>query len=109
MAKKKSFKADDIAEQFLSGTEETAPISTAETVREQRETSKTAPGDDAIQQQGRLFEVPMKPDYRYIETKSKRLNLLVQPSVFEKVKNTANKRGVSVNEFIHSLLEAVEA
>ncbi len=42
----------------------------------------------------------------YIEKRSKRLQLLVQPSLHAKVKARADKEGVSVNEFIHTLLEA---
>lgn len=41
----------------------------------------------------------------YIETKSRRLQLLVQPSLYEKLRAQATASAVSVNEFIHSLLE----
>lgn len=41
----------------------------------------------------------------YIETKSKRVNLLMQPSLLEKVKAAAAAEGVSVNEYIHRTLE----
>jgi hypothetical protein len=113
MAKKKSFK--NAAEQFLTETEEPAPISTTETttVDEQRpeKPARKKPATTPAQQdnaQGTLFEIPMKPDYRYVETKSKRLNLLVQPSIYAKIKAAAERRGESVNELIHSLLEAFE-
>lgn len=116
MAKKKSFRADDIAEQFLSSsTEETAPISATETTtadqQQQGKPAKRKPAKTPERQdnaQGTLFEIPMKPDYRYVETKSKRLNLLVQPSIYAKIKAAADQRGESVNELIHSLLEAFE-
>ncbi len=41
----------------------------------------------------------------YVETKSRRLQLLLQPSLYEKVKKQADLGGLSVNEFIHSTLE----
>ena len=41
----------------------------------------------------------------YVETKSRRLQLLLQPSLYEKVKEQADQGGLSVNEFIHSTLE----
>lgn len=41
----------------------------------------------------------------YIETKSRRLQLLVQPSLHDKIKARANASGRSVNEYIHSILE----
>jgi hypothetical protein len=41
----------------------------------------------------------------YIEKKSKRLQLLIQPSLYSKIKARADREGRSVNELIHSILE----
>ena len=41
----------------------------------------------------------------YVETKSKRFQMLLQPSLYEKIKARANDEGKSVNEMIHSILE----
>lgn len=41
----------------------------------------------------------------YIEKKSKRLQLLIQPSLYGKIKARADREGRSVNELIHSILE----
>ena len=41
----------------------------------------------------------------YIETKSKRLQLLVQPSLLDKLKEKAKAEGRSVNDVAHSILE----
>ena len=38
------------------------------------------------------------------EAKSRRLQLLIQPSLYEKIKDKANKTGTSVNDTIHSIL-----
>ena len=43
----------------------------------------------------------------YIETKSRRLQLLVQPSLYEAIKARATAEGLSVNELVHTLLEDV--
>jgi predicted DNA binding CopG/RHH family protein len=99
---KKSFKNDPTL-QFISKPEETESTSATDAVTE--ETPTTEQNRAA---QGTLFDVPMKRNPLYIETKSRRLNLLVQPSVFNKIKAAAQRRGVSMNEFIHSLLEACE-
>jgi predicted HicB family RNase H-like nuclease len=40
----------------------------------------------------------------YIETKSKRLQLLIQPSTHEKLKNRAKAEGTSVNDLVNSIL-----
>ena len=42
----------------------------------------------------------------YIETKSERLLLLIQPSLKTKLKETAKQEGTSVNDLVHSILEA---
>lgn len=41
----------------------------------------------------------------FIETKSKRFNMLIQPSLLAKVKAKAAQQGLSTNEYIHSVLE----
>ena len=46
-----------------------------------------------------------KLDPRYIETKSRRVQLLMQPSLYAKLKAGAVAQGLSVNEFIHKKLE----
>ena len=40
----------------------------------------------------------------YIENKSKRLQLLIQPSTHEKLKNRAKAEGTSVNDLVNSIL-----
>ena len=45
-----------------------------------------------------------KPNPEYIETKSKRVQILVQPSVHEAVKAKAKAEGISTNEAINEAL-----
>ena len=45
-----------------------------------------------------------KPNPEYIETKSKRVQILIQPSVHEAVKAKAKKLGISTNEAINIAL-----
>ena len=46
-------------------------------------------------------------NFMYItETKSKRFNLLMRPSLFIDLQRCAKERNLSVNEYIHSVLEA---
>ena len=42
----------------------------------------------------------------YVETKSRRLQLLVQPSLYDAIKARATAEKQSVNELVHSILEA---
>lgn len=46
-----------------------------------------------------------KPNPLYVETKSKRLQLLMQPSLHAKIKKRAKKEKTSVNEYIHNILK----
>ena len=41
----------------------------------------------------------------YIETKSKRLQLLIQPSLHEKLKKKAQAEGTSVNDLVNGILQ----
>lgn len=41
----------------------------------------------------------------YVETKSKRLQLLIQPSLHEKLKKKAQAEGTSVNDLVNSILQ----
>ena len=83
MAQKKTFK-DNPALQFIS-----SPATNTEI--------KTAPEFDT--------GVPMKRNPLYIETRSKRLNLLMQPSLHAKLKEIAAQQEISINELIHNVLE----
>ena len=87
MAQKKSFKAElNPAMQFIS------------TPTEETETREDTP---------RVKDAPegYKVNPLYIEKRSKRLQLLVQPSLYDKIKAQAEGEGCSVNNFIHRVLE----
>lgn len=49
--------------------------------------------------------VPMKLNPLYIETKSKRINLLMQPSLHKKLKKIAEKKRTSFNDLVHTILD----
>ena len=46
-----------------------------------------------------------KPNPLYIETRSKRVQMLIQPSLYEKLKAKAERDGCSVNDTMHKILE----
>ena len=47
-----------------------------------------------------------KPNPEYIEVKSRRVQILVQPSVYDAVKAKAGAEGISTNEAINEALRA---
>ncbi len=51
-----------------------------------------------------VLSVPMKPNPAYIETKSRRVQLLLQPTLHEKLKGMAKAKQKSLNELVHSIL-----
>lgn len=79
---KKTLNLDNPAMQFIS------------TPHEEEQATVTAPAPEGY-----------KPNPLYIEKRSKRLQLLLQPSLYEKVKARADKQGCSVNDLIHTILE----
>lgn len=85
MANKKSFlgQIDNPAELFISTPQEPEP----------------RPAAPAKAPEG------YKLNPQYIETRSKRLQLLVQPSLLEKLKAKAKDEGRSVNDLVHTILE----
>lgn len=48
-----------------------------------------------------------KLNYEYVEKKSRRVQLLLKKSVYEKAKNRAEKLGISVNDYINRVLEEI--
>ena len=90
---KKSFK-DNPALQFISGAEEAE--------RQEQQTHPEAPlkaPTDAKAPAG------YKLNPLFVETKSRRLQLVLQPSVLERVKAKAAESGLSVNEYCHQILD----
>lgn len=46
-----------------------------------------------------------KPNPEYIETRSKRVQLLMQPSLYKQLKARAKREKRSLNDLVHSILE----
>lgn len=49
--------------------------------------------------------IPMKVNPMMLETKSKRLQLLMQPSLHAKIKKISVEKKTSVNDLIHQILD----
>jgi hypothetical protein len=60
-----------------------------------------------VEEQPKLDQPPegYKLNPLYLEKKSRRLQLLIQPSLHSKIKARADKEGKSLNELVHSILE----
>ena len=88
MAKKKDFTANP-AMSFIS-----------------QESIDKVDGKPALKPRGKKTKAPegYKPNPEYIETKSKRVQILIQPSVHEAVKAKAKAEGISTNEAINEAI-----
>lgn len=116
MAAKKSF-ADAInpAMQFITPPQAEAPTEATEAPAAPRPSAKTSAKPRAKKQPSGSTAKPRrssapegyKPNPAYIETKSRRLQLLMQPSLHDRIKAHAAAEGLSVNEYIHKTLEEV--
>lgn len=132
MAQKKSFKSalNNPAMQFISVPEEEAPVvaaveveqATKQNTKPSNTVKQTAKKTDAKKANKPVQKKAEKPVQKteatiakapegykinpmYVEVKSKRVQLVLQPSLFEKVKALAAKNGDSVNNTIHAILE----
>lgn len=84
---KKTFK-DNPALQFISTAEEEQEV----TPEQKAPTTAKAPEG-------------YKLNPLYVETKSRRLQLVLQPSLYDRVKARAKASGLSVNEYCHQILD----
>ena len=89
---KKSFTSANPAMAFISSVSEESPVTEEQAV--------IAPIAD-----NKIADVPMKRNPEYIETKSKRVQMLMQPSLHLALKQVASKQGISVNEAMHEILK----
>ncbi len=88
---KKTFK-DNPALRFIS-TEENTP----------EQESSQAPAERPAPQEQPPEGYKLNP--LYLETKSRRVQLILQPSLHERVKQAAQTEGISFNEYVHRVLE----
>ena len=87
---KKSF-IDNPALQFISAAETETKPPEEKTIAMPQPTGKPPEG--------------YKVNPLYVETKSRRLQLVLQPSLYERVKAGAAAAGLSVNEYVHQILD----
>lgn len=71
-------------------------------------TKKSFKDNPALQFISAVEEVRKFPSQQkngYVEIKSRRLQLILKPSLFGRVKKAASKKRISVNEYVHRILD----
>ena len=71
---------------------------TAETAKPARSRRSSASSLQAVPKGYRI-------DHRYVEVKTRRVQLVFQPSLYDRVKALADGKNLSFNECVHQLLE----
>lgn len=61
--------------------------------------------DPAEPAQDAAPQYPMKRNPLYIETKSRRVQLMFQPSLYNKIKALAAAQNKSINDTVHTILD----
>lgn len=61
--------------------------------------------NDILEEKKEIAPDGYKVNPVYIETKSRRLQLLLKPSLHSKLKEAASRNSQSLNDFIHTALE----
>ena len=102
-ANKKTFKRTDPNLTFISGAEEEKRPPKAKPTSKKDKTSEH-PKAKARTKDGEKAPEGYKLAPQYIELKTKRVQLLVQPSLYEAVKAKASSLGISTNEAISEAL-----
>ena len=90
---KKSFADANPAMAFISTAENTEDFALTQPTKEELEAKENS------------SSVPMKRNPEYIETKSKRVQMLMQPSLYDAIKKEATAKDISVNEIMHEILK----
>lgn len=109
--KKIDFKANP-ALSFITAPE---PEESAEQAQEPPKVSAPVQKTDESAQESTKANAPVpnsntppagyKMNPMYVETKSRRLQLVLQPSLYERVKKAAQNSDLSVNEYVHQILD----
>ena len=89
---KKSFADANPAMAFISTAEKSEDFALTQPTKEELEAKESS-------------SVPMKRNPEYIETKSKRVQMLMQPSLYDAIKKEAKDKNISVNEMMHEILK----
>ncbi len=106
MTPKKSFKRSEPALAFISEASEEKATSRPPKAKSTPKTAPKSPKAKPSTKDRERAPEGYKLAPQYIETKSKRVQLLIQPSVYEAVKAKASSLGISTNEAISEALKA---
>ena len=107
-AEKKRASAGNPAMMFISQPEPAAepeqPLYRPEPERLERGQAGTMARAEELQRPSGRNPEPMKRAAQGGEAKSRRLQLLIQPSLYDRIRDRAEAQGISVNETISELL-----
>lgn len=85
---------------FLTARENNATLSFIS-----KESIAAIDGEEQLYFEGTQPPAGYKIDPKFIEKRTKRVQLVLQPSLYNRVKDASRAAGMSLNDYVHKLLE----
>ena len=99
--------SEDVIDNSLQGINSEISRDTQQQEQPVKVSENTRQEAPVVYDEEKLSQSYMLPKRKEVATKSKRVQLLMQPKLHSQIKQLAQERGLSFNDFVHQILEDV--
>lgn len=99
--------SEDVIDNSLQGINSEISHDTQQREQPVKVSENTRQEAPVVYDEEKLPQSYMLPKRKEVATKSKRVQLLMQPKLHSQIKQLAQERGLSFNDFVHQILEDV--
>lgn len=99
--------SEDVIDNSLQGINSEISRDTQQQEQPVKVSENTRQEAPVVYDEEKLPQSYMLPKRKEVATKSKRVQLLMQPKLHSQIKQLAQERGLSFNDFVHQILEDV--
>lgn len=99
--------SEDVIDNSLQGINSEISHDTQQREQPVKVSENTRQEAAVVYDEEKLPQSYMLPKRKEVATKSKRVQLLMQPKLHSQIKQLAQERGLSFNDFVHQILEDV--
>ena len=99
--------SEDVIDNSLQGINSEISHDTQQQEQPVKVSENTRQEAPVVYDEEKLPQSYMLPKRKEVATKSKRVQLLMQPKLHSQIKQLAQERGLSFNDFVHQILEDV--
>lgn len=99
--------SEDVIDNSLQGRNSEISHDTQQREQPVKVSENTRQEAPVVYDEEKLPQSYMLPKRKEVATKSKRVQLLMQPKLHSQIKQLAQERGLSFNDFVHQILEDV--